>query len=198
LLFRISLLITAVTVDGFAAAVTMGGCGIRIPVRSAAVLAFTGTAFLGVSVFFAERIGGFLPAQLLKVLSATLLSLLGVYNIAKSYLRRRYEEKLLQKGNSVIFLDECDSDTDRNKIISVREAVTLSVVLSADSLATGAASAPVTGEFFVPVLFTTFLTGLCLVVAGNKLGMKIAAAANVDFEKICGVILILLAVVNLR
>jgi putative sporulation protein YtaF len=195
-MFRIILLITAVTVDGFAAAVTMGGSCIRIPARSAAVLAFTGTAFLGISVFFADRIGGLLPAQMLKILSAALLSLLGVYNIAKSRLRKLFEAKLLQKGNSVIFLDERDSDTDRNQIISVGEAVSLSVVLSADSLATGAASASITGAFFVPVLLVTFLTGFCLVVAGNKLGMKIACVTTIDFEKICGVILIMLAAVN--
>jgi putative sporulation protein YtaF len=194
-MFRLFLLVFAVTVDGFAAAVTMGGSGIRIPVRSAVVLASVGTAFLGVSVFFSERIGSLFDPLFFSLISAVLLTLLGLYNITKAHLRNLFEARL--RGNSVIFLDERGSDTDHNKIISVKESIALSVVLSADSLATGAASAAITDGHLAATLVCTFITGLLLVIIGNKLGKSIALVTKIDFEKICGVVLIVLAAVNL-
>jgi putative sporulation protein YtaF len=193
-MFQLILLITAVTVDGFAAAVTMGGAGIRIPTRSAAVLALTGTAFLGISVFFADSLSLFVNPLVFKILSAALLTILGVINIFKARLRCLFEARI--KGNSVIFLDELRSDTDCNKIISVKEAVALSVVLSADSLATGAASSAITEGIFPLTLICTYICGFSLVAAGNRLGMKMSCITKIDFEKICGVILIILAAVN--
>jgi putative sporulation protein YtaF len=185
-------------VDGFAAAVAMACSGIRIPARSAVVLSLTGTVFLGVSAFFADSIGSFFPPLLCKLISAALLIALGLYNIFKEKLRKRYEPQIAETNPSIIFLDELKSDTDHNKIISVREAAVLSVVLSADSLATGAASAKITEGFLPPTLLITFIAGFSLIVCGNRLGRsEIFCKLDLDFEKLAGVILILLAVVNI-
>lgn len=176
----------------------MSCSGIHIPARSAAVLSLTGTAFLGVSAFFANSIGSFLPPMLCKIVSAVLLTALGLYNIFKERLRKRFESGMAESNPSIIFLDERRSDTDHNKIISVREAAVLSVVLSADSLATGVAGADITEGFLVQTLLINFIAGLCLIICGNRLGRsKFICNLNFDFEKLAGVILILLAVVNI-
>jgi putative sporulation protein YtaF len=195
-MFRIILLILAVTVDGLAAAVSMGCGGIHIPVRSAAVLSFTGTAFLAVSVILSERISGFFPPIVGKIISAALLVALGLINIFKERLRKRFEPGIPESNRSIIFLDELKSDTDHNKIISLTEAGALSVALSADSLATGAASARITSGYLILTLTITFVTGLAFILFGNRLGCRFAACNGLNFEKICGVILILLAAVN--
>jgi putative sporulation protein YtaF len=195
-MLRIMLLIIAVTIDGFAAAITMGGSGIHIPRRSAAILSLTGTAFLGVSAFFSANIGQFLSVTALKIISAALLVTLGVINIVKKSLRKRYEPEISEENPSIIFLDETKSDRNHDKIISLREALSLSVVLSADSLATGAASARIMSEYLPITLAVTFLAGFFLVLLGNRLGKHLSKLLKFDFEKLCGVILIVLAAAN--
>ncbi|MDR0987748.1 MAG: hypothetical protein LBL98_08670 [Ruminococcus sp.] len=191
-MFRIVLLITAVTIDGFAAAMTMGSSGIHIPKRSAAVLSLTGTAFLGVSAFFSMSICAFFPVIGLKIISSALLLALGIADIVKKSLREHYAED--PENASAIFLDETKSDKNHDKIISLREALSLSVVLSADSLATGAASARIMSGFLPITLAVTFVVGFALVIIGNRLGKHLSR--NFGFEKLCGVVLIALAVVN--
>ena len=55
------LLVMAVSMDGFAAALGMGSSGIKIPLRSALIISFTGTLFLGVSVAFGDAAESFIP-----------------------------------------------------------------------------------------------------------------------------------------
>jgi putative sporulation protein YtaF len=188
------LLIFAVTIDGFAAAITMGGAGIHIPKKSAAVLSLTGTAFLGVSAFFSTSIGALFPIGVLKIISAALLAALGIADIVKKSLRKRYEKDC----PSAIFLDETKSDKNHDKVISLREAMSLSVVLSADSLATGAASARIMSENLnLPItLAATLVVGFFAVLIGNRLGKNLLRVCKFDFEKLCGVVLILLAAVS--
>ncbi|MDR0903256.1 MAG: manganese efflux pump [Ruminococcus sp.] len=192
-MFRVALLIIAVTIDGFAAAMTMGSSGIHIPKRSAAVLSLTGTAFLGVSAFFSISICGVFPALALKIISSVLLAALGIADIVKKSLRKNYEQD--PDNPSAIFFDETRSDKNHDKIISLREALSLSVVLSADSLATGAASARIMSERLPITLAITLIVGFLLILIGNRLGKR--TRFNCNFEKLCGVILILLAIVNL-
>jgi putative Mn2+ efflux pump MntP len=182
LVLRITLLIVAVTVDGFAAALTMGGNCICVPKRSALVLSLIGTAFLAVSLFFSEFLADFVPFFYLKFASTVVLAALGVWCIVKS----RHKKEV-----------EVDSDKNRDKIISMREALALSVVLSADSLATGAASHHITEGVIPQTLIATFIVGFLFIVIGNRLGKLCRRLLKFDFEKLCGYILILLAAVNL-
>jgi putative Mn2+ efflux pump MntP len=186
------LLIFAVTIDGFAAAVTMGAAGIHIPAKSAAVLSLTGTAFLGVSAFFSASVGSLFPIGVLKIISAALLAALGVADIVKKSLRKRYEKV----PETSIFLDETKSDKNHDKVISLREAMSLSVVLSADSLATGAASASIMSSHLPLTLAATLAVGFTAVLIGNRLGKNLWKRCKFDFEKLCGVVLILLAAAN--
>jgi putative Mn2+ efflux pump MntP len=182
LILRIALLIFAVTIDGFAAALTMGGCKITIPARSAAVLSLIGTVFLAVSLVLSDFAAGYVPFFYLKIASTAVLAALGVWSIVKSRPKKDIE---------------CDSDKNRDKVISVKEALALSVVLSADSLATGAASSHIAEGVIPMTLIITFAAGFLFVMAGNRLGKQISKLLKFDFEKLCGYILILLAAVNL-
>jgi putative sporulation protein YtaF len=190
------MLVIAVSVDGFAAAVTMGGNGIHIPVRSTAILSLTGTLFLGVSIVFADGIGSLLPPIVFKIISAAALVSIGLYNILKSRLKKKYEPEISDSNPSIVFLDEVKSDKDHNKILSAKEAALLSVALSADSLATGAASASITAGHFVLTLFATFFTGVVFVIIGSLIGKRMSTVCHFDFGIIGGAILIMLAAMN--
>jgi putative Mn2+ efflux pump MntP len=173
----------------------MGAAGIHIPKKSAAILSLTGTAFLGVSAFFSTSIGALFPLGLLKIISASLLAALGIADIVKKNLRKCCEKD--PESASAIFLDETKSDKNHDKVISLREALSLSVVLSADSLATGAAGAVIMNGNLLATLAATLIVGFSAVIIGNRLGKNVLRLCKFDFEKLCGVVLILLAVVNL-
>ncbi|MDR0947704.1 MAG: manganese efflux pump [Ruminococcus sp.] len=196
-MINLLMLILVVTADGFAAAVAMGGSGVRIPWRSAVVIAFTGTLFLGVSAIFSETLAQFIPETICKITSALLLSMLGLYNIFKDFLRKKYEPDMKDEDPAIVFLDEIKADTDKNKIISIKESVLLSAALSADSLIVGALSSGIIGETPLwAVLLIIFAAGLILIKGGNRLGLKAAKIMNFDLTKLCGVILIIFGILN--
>jgi putative sporulation protein YtaF len=197
-MIKLFLLICVVTADGFAAAVCLGGGGVRIPWRSAFVIACVGTLFLGVSSLFSEALATLFPEILFKILSAVLLVLLGFYNIFKDFLRKKYEPDMNENDPTIIFLDEIKADTDHNKIISVKESVLLSAALSADSLAVGAVSYAITGENPLwLVLILTFAAGLLFIIFGNRLGLRTAKIMKFDLTKLCGAALIIFGILNL-
>jgi putative sporulation protein YtaF len=192
------MLILSVTADAFAAAASMGGSKIHIPVRSAAVIAFVGTAFLGVSAAFSELIALFLPEIVCTIASALILFALGFINIFKNILREKYEPGLKDDAPAVLFLDENKADSDHNQIISVKEAALLSAALSADSLFVGIVSPGLTQVLPLwGILLLTMITGLIFIITGNKLGLTAAKITKIDLSKICGGLLILLGVLNL-
>jgi putative Mn2+ efflux pump MntP len=182
LILRLALLIIAVTIDGFAAALTMGGSGISVPARSSAVLSLVGTSILAVSLFLSDILAAFIPFLYLKFVSTAVLVALGIWCIAKSRPKKDIE---------------VDSDKNHDKIISMKEAFMLSAVLSADSLATGAASHHITEGVIPQTLIATFIVGFLFILLGNRLGKLCRKLLKFDFEKLCGYILILLAAVNL-
>jgi putative sporulation protein YtaF len=197
LIFKIILLTLAVTLDGFAAAVSLGCGGVFIPKRSALILSAVGALFLGVSALFGNLLLSFVPAAVCNIICAVLLSFLGLYEIFKSRLKAALEPKMKKDNPNVIFLDEMKSDTDHNNVISPRESVALSVALSADSLITGAVSAGVEAMNFPLLMFIVFAAGFVLIFSGNALARKICKNIPFDLSIVCGLMLILLGAVNL-
>jgi putative sporulation protein YtaF len=197
LIFKTVLLTLAVTLDGFAAAVSLGCGGVFIPKRSAFILAAVGAVFLGISALFGNLLLSFIPAAVCDIICAVLLSLLGIYEIFKSRLKNALEPKMKKDNPNVIFLDEMKSDTDHNNIISARESVALSVALSADSLITGAVSAGVDRVNLPLLLLAVFTVGFIFIFFGNALARKFCKLVPFDLSVLCGGMLILLGGVNL-
>jgi putative sporulation protein YtaF len=194
LFVKILLLTLAVTLDGLAAAVSMGCGGIFIPKRSAAILAAVGAGFLGVSALFGSVILRVIPAAVCNIICAVLMVFLGLYEIFKSRLKARLEPKMKEDDPNAIFLDEAKSDTDHNNIISAKESLALSVALSADSLVTGTVSAGIEG-MSVPLLLTAvFALGFVFIFFGNALALRLRCIISFDLSKVCGAFLIALGV----
>jgi putative sporulation protein YtaF len=196
LLFKIVLLTLAVTLDGLAAAVSMGCGGILIPKRSAAVLSLIGAAFLGASTVFGRVLLGIIPESVCNIICAALMTLLGLYEIFKSRLKQRFEPKMKENDPNVIFLDESKSDTDHNNIISVKESLALSIALSADSLVTGTVSAGAGGMSLPILLLSVFSAGFVFIFFGNALALRLRKILCFDLSKICGAFLILLGIMS--
>lgn len=194
-MLKIILLTAAVCTDGFAAAVGIGAAGIKVPVRSAVIISFTGALFLSCSAAFADLIGQFIPERVCEAVSFVLLMLLGLFNLFQGYFKR-LAERLKRGGKTsnpaVLFFDGTAADTDGSKSISPREAVALAAALSADSLVTGVSAG--LDSLNVPLLAAvSFAAGLLSISLGWRLGRKIASSLNINLGWLCGAALIVLA-----
>lgn len=189
------LLIGALCIDGFAAAVGIGSAGIKIPFRSAVIISLIGTLFLSCSVAFAGVISLVLPLGSCRVISFLLLISLGIFNLFQNYFKALFSRRKRDtaKNDPVrLFFDGAAADTDNSKSISCREALALSVALSADSLVTGISAG--LGEIDLPVLAAgVFAAGLLSVLIGWRIGRKLASALNINLGWLCGAVLIILA-----
>ncbi len=195
-MIEILLLITAVSIDSFAAAVGIGGSGIKIPLRSAVIISFIGTLFLSCSVAFAEIIKLAVPETVCGIISFMLLIALGIFNLFQNFFKRLLSRRSPPKTNPVmLFFDGTAADTDNSKSISPREAVTLAVALSADSLVTGVSAG--LSEICLPLLaFGAFAAGMLSICIGCLLGRKIISTLKINLGWLCGAVLILLAFIH--
>lgn len=188
------LLTIAVCTDSFAAAAGIGGAGIKIPFRSAAVISLVGTFFLTASAAASEVLKLCINSELFGVLSFGLLFGLGVFNLFQNFFKGIISKKLDGDKNSPakLFFDETAADADNSKSISVREALALSVALSADSVVTGISSGSL--ELNLPLLSAVcFFTGVPAVLLGTLLGEKLQSALKINLGWLSGAVLIVLA-----
>lgn len=190
------LLIVAICIDGFAAALGIGSAGIKIPFRSSLIISFIGTIFLTCSIAFADLLRAFIPDGVCRIISFVLLLTLGLFNLFQNYFKSLINRKGTQKTNpAALFFDGTAADTDNSKSISPRESFALSIALSADSLITGIGAGLV--KVNLPLLGTgVFLTGLLSISAGYHLGRKIVSSFNINLGWLCGTILIVLAFIR--
>lgn len=187
------LLVAAVCIDGFAAAVGIGSAGIKIPIRSAAIISLVGTLFLSVSAAFAGLLKYAVSAELCSRLSFILLMGLGIFNLFQNFFKNILSRRGTKKGNpAMMFFDGASADTDNSKSISAKEALVLSAALSADSVVTGIGAG--LGKISLPMLsILTFCAGLISIICGEKLGRKIVSTLRINLGWLCGTILIILA-----
>ncbi|MBQ8787623.1 MAG: manganese efflux pump [Oscillospiraceae bacterium] len=193
---KIFLLVTAVCTDCFAAAVGIGSAGIKIPFRSSLIISSIGTLFLCISVGFAEIIRLVIPENICGIISSLLLILLGIFNLLQNYFKKVINQKQLDKSNpAALYFDGTAADTDNSKSISSREALMLSVALSADSLVTGVSAG--LGKMNLPLLCGgALIAGVASISLGCCLGRKIVSSININLGWLCGAVLIILAFIK--
>lgn len=181
-MLRPLLLVLAVCADGFAAAVSIGAEGIRIPLRSSAVISLAGTLSLCLSAAAGEALGALIPQEICRLASSLVLAALGTVSLLKNFCG-----EIANKSRT--------ADSDNSKSISPREALALSLALSADSLAAGAGAG--LGGVDLPLLAAmTFTVGLLFTEAGWRLGKRLRAALKINLSRFCGIALIILAVLK--
>lgn len=194
-IFRLLLLVVAVTSDGFCAAFGLGASGIIIPPKSAAVISASGAAFLTISAALGGTVVSLIPSGVCSVISSVILALLGLFNI----FHKAFEKlscKLPENSRFRVCLSDEAADSDRSKDISCKEALVLSAALSADSLAAGL-GAGLGAVPMLPIALLSFVTGFVFVVTANKLGKKASSNKKLDLRGLCGALLIIFAIINL-
>ncbi len=192
-MIKILLLITAVCTDCFAAAIGIGSAGIKIPFRSSLIISAVGTAFLCLSVGFAEILRIVIPENICGIISTVLLLSLGFFNLFSNCFKKMVDRKKLAGSNpAALYFNGAAADMDNSKSISPKEAVVLSIALSADSLVTGISAG--LGKMNLPLLCGgALIAGVAAISIGWRLGRKIVSSFNINLGWICGAVLIILA-----
>lgn len=196
------LLVLAVSIDAFLAAFSLGSERIRIPPLSAAVISLICTAVLSCSVFFSSVIGSALPEKYCLAVGGAILIIMGTVSLFQNMLKNALKKRQGEGGISFkffsfdfvvrVYLDETQADSDRSKLLSAREAVTLAFVLSPDSLASGL-GAGLGGAGIIRIAAVSAVFGLLAVWLGSVLGRRISSRKPV-ISWLSGVTLIILGV----
>ena len=194
------MLVSAVSVDALIAAFSYGAGRIRIPAYSAFIISFICALILTASIILSSLLGGMIPDRLCRAAGAGLLTVMGTVslfqNMLKNALRKRQGEGGLKFSFFnidfviCVYLDETKADCDSSKTLSSKEAVTLALALSADSLASGF-GAGLGGANIIRIALISLAVGLASIVAGSFFGQK-AACKKPRLSWLSGAILIIL------
>ncbi|MCI8600011.1 MAG: hypothetical protein HFE45_00230 [Oscillospiraceae bacterium] len=203
-MLSILLLLPALAADTLAAVVACAAKGIAIPLRSRLVMALVGSVFLLAAMLGGAGIGRILPENVCKAISFTVLFLLGISSLFRTFLQNTLK-KLKNRPKKMQFnllglsfllsicADETVADADGSNTLNGAEAAALAASLSLDSLAAGLA-----GGFSAGWAFVAAAACLPLQVGVIGLGVFLGRAAAEKFpqslpELAGGFLLILLA-----
>lgn len=206
-MLEIIILVIALSIDAFVASLAYGADRIKIPMRSAAALSSVSTLILLISMAGGSLISTFLPPQVTAVLCFALLFLLGITRFCEGLIK----DILKKHSNHLegitfkfwdfhfildVYMDNTKADKDQSKVLSIKEALSLGVVLSLDGIAAGFGSGLVEVHY-LETLIIAFLVGVIAILVGSKVGEKIAETTKWDVAWLSGVTLILLAFMKL-
>jgi putative sporulation protein YtaF len=200
-------LVLAVSIDSFAAALAYGSSGIRIPILSSIIMNGICSLILAASLFLGYLIFPVIPENLTKIICCLILSIIGIAKLCDSSIKvlirrnksiRRQIKFSLSSLHFIlnIYADPEEADCDQSKSISIGEAAVLAVALSLDGTAVGFGA----GLGGIDPLITAllcFAVGMAAVKVGSLIGEKIAHNSSRDFSWISGVLLLLIAFLNL-
>lgn len=206
LLLESALLVIALSTDAFLASLAYGSNRIKIPWSSAQVISLICTGILGISILLGSLLKGFIPNGLLKYISFTILLILGLIklmdNLIKAIINKytsiNKEIKLTMYNLNIIlniYANPNEADVDNSKTLSPKEAFSLAVALSLDSIAAGLGAAMGNTNIIAVLLFSLLLSILSIKLGelvGNKVCNKIPFISWMG-----GVLLIAIAVARL-
>lgn len=206
-MLEIIILVIALSIDAFVASLAYGADRIKIPMRSAVALSSVSTLILLISMAGGSLISTFLPPQVTAILCFALLFLLGITRFCEGLIK----DILKKHSNHLegitfkfwdfhfildVYMDNTKADKDQSKVLSIKEALSLGVVLSLDGIAAGFGSGLVEVHY-LETLIIAFLVGVIAILVGSKVGEKIAETTKWDVAWLSGVTLILLAFMKL-
>lgn len=206
-MLEIIILVIALSIDAFVASLAYGADRIKIPMRSAVALSSVSTLILLISMAGGSLISTFLPSHVTAVLCFVLLFLLGVTRFCEGLIK----DVLKKHSNHLegitfkfwdfhfildVYMDNTKADKDQSKVLSIKEALSLGIVLSLDGIAAGFSSGLVEVHY-LETLIIAFLVGVIAILVGSKVGEKIAETTKWDVAWLSGITLILLAFMKL-
>ena len=198
-IFESLVFVIALSMDAFIASLAYGSSKIKIPILSLIEITFVCTSILGISIVFGSLLKPLIPALILKLLSFSILLLLGIAklvdNLIKSIIDKHTIEKeikfRLRNLNFIlnIYANPKEADIDNSKIISTKEAFSLSIALSIDNLAAGVGAALGNINMLAVIIFSIIIS-MISIKSGEYIGNKISNKMPFNLSWLSGVLLI--------
>lgn len=179
-MFQMILLVTAVSVDAFAAGFTYGVSKVKVPGTSVLIVTGVSSLVLGFSLAAGSLLCQLVPGNMTRYVSFVILFVLGIVKL----LDRSPHEEAEQ------------ADRNQDAFVSAEEAAVLGAALSLDSLAAGVGAGVQAPQ--IPAIFLlSFLVGALAIELGGLLGRLISARCQSNLCWISGILLIVLAFMKL-
>lgn len=181
----------ATSADIFAVAAGMCASGIKLPLHSAAAVAFTGAAALWLSAVIFSSANVLFPTAILIYISKSVLLIMGIRTIFGDFFKKK--KNTLSYSNAMS--DPACADVDNSHRLSLWEGIGLGAALSADSVFTGI-SVGIAGLDPNIIFLLSFIFGLTAILTGSIAGKALTRFTGKAFPagRIGGVILIILAI----
>ncbi|MEG0580360.1 MAG: sporulation membrane protein YtaF, partial [Niameybacter sp.] len=189
-MIEVILLVMALSIDAFVASTAYGVDGIKIPLKSAFALSGISSLILLLSMAGGALISGWLPPQVTGIVCFVLLLLLGMSRFCEGLIK----DVLSRHANHVqgitfkcwdyhfildIYMDNTKADCDQSKVLSVKEAISLGIVLSLDGIAAGFGSGLVETPY-METLIVSMLVSMVAILLGCALGCRLANLKNLQ------------------
>ncbi|MCL1990356.1 MAG: manganese efflux pump [Defluviitaleaceae bacterium] len=199
------LLVFALGVDALVCSFSYAVNKIRIPFKSMMMINVVTLFLLGAGIVMAKVLVEFLPSTLVYASSFFILFMLGMSKIFEGVIkgtikrhegRRHFSFSLFNLGFVLQVYAQYElADSDDSKVLSLKEAIPLAFALGFDGLSVGLSIGLMQIDVTL-LLGMSFVVGMICVALGDYLGRKLSKKMSFDFSLISGLILILIAILN--
>jgi len=170
LIIQAAILSWSLSLDAFIASFAYGSKRIKIPMISIHIINLVGSTVLGLALFAGAFLRQHIPLEIAATLSFSILFTIGLLKLCSNH----------------------SQATTEIKTICPTEAALLALTLSLDGLAVGFGIALVNVNIWA-VLAWSLISDIVLLVAGNRLGMKLAQKSRINLSWLAGLVFIGLA-----
>ena len=203
LIIEAAILASSLSLDALTAGFAYGSNKIKIPFLSVQIINLICSGFTGLALLFGAILKDYIPHGLTIGICFTILFVLGIIKLMDGITKtiiRKYSNLKKELKFSIfnfkfilkLYADPEAADVDHSKSISPMEAASIAIALSLDGIAVGfgAALGNVNGLY---VFLFSLITNAVAIIAGRRLGEKIATKIPFNLSWLSGVILIALA-----
>ena len=174
----------ALSLDSFACGLAYGASQIKVPLRSALIVAIICSLTLGFTLLLGSAVAPYISQTAVQYISfAILLTMM---------LLKLFDVRFILK----VFEDEQAADNNKDKLLSKKEAISLALALSLDSLGVGF-SAGMSGTNTVYLIIFSLLIGASALLIGQRTGTAAAHKVKDGLCWVSGIILLALAISKL-
>lgn len=197
------LFLTAVSLDSLTAGFSYGTNNVHVKTPAFLPLAFVPALFITAAQEIGSFVGSLLPAGVLPCLSFLLLCLIGIAKLFESLIRFLAKKHPSLMGNwgckikqlnivFTVYLSPEEANRTELQVLSVSEALLLSMALSLDSILVGMAFCFTALSPFL-LFLSAALCNLLLFSGGFFLGRLLSRLLRFDLSWLSGLCLLLLA-----
>lgn len=201
------LIISAASMDAFAASLSYGISKIKIPAKSKAAISIVCTLFLTLAFIVSYFARGFISYRVTAAASFLILFFIGSEKLFDFFLKSKIRKSKALSANItfrimdlrfllMVYCDNTKADADGSNTLSIKEAALLGCALSLDGFAAGIGIGLTNVNYPLLICFS-LAVNLAAVFTGELIGKHSAKKAGHDMSWISGAVLITLAILKL-